>query len=158
MSDLVSDSSRIPEDLYIVRASYVEDYSNFDCYVLESEDLGAYRVYVKYYMKLKNIESLVPCLVKYYIKVTSEGKYVIYLSALDDAEVEFIDSADNNPEIEKLIEDVHDELNSIMEEDAAFKQFYQKMQKEIAAASEASSASGSAVSGSATTTATATPT
>ena len=85
MSELVSDANRIPKDRYTILASYVENYKDFDCYYIRNEETDSYRVYVKYNMKLKNIESWVPCLTKYYVKVTSEGKYVIYFSALDDA-------------------------------------------------------------------------
>lgn len=140
MSELVSDSNRIPKDRYIVMAGYVEDYKDFDCYVINNDELEAYRVYVKYNMKLKNIDSWVPCLTTYYVKVTSDGRYVIYLSALDQVEEEFIDSADKNIEIVELKEDVKNGLNEILEKDGAFKQFYQKMEKEINAATNATAA------------------
>lgn len=145
MSELVSDANRIPKDRYTILASYVENYKDFDCYYIRNEETDSYRVYVKYNMKLKNIESWVPCLTKYYVKVTSEGKYVIYFSALDDAEVEFINAADKNDEIQKLKEDVNKSMTSILEKDATFKQYYQKMQKEIKAASNAA-ASGAPAS------------
>lgn len=145
MSELVSDANRIPKDRYTILASYVENYKDFDCYYIRNEETDSYRVYVKYNMKLKNIESCVPCLTKYYVKVTSEGKYVIYFSALDDAEVEFINAADKNDEIQKLKEDVNKSMTSILEKDATFKQYYQKMQKEIKAASNAA-ASGAPAS------------
>lgn len=145
MSELVSDANRIPKDRYTILASYVENYKDFDCYYIRNEETDSYRVYVKYNMKLKNIESWVPCLTKYYVKVTSEGKYVIYFSALDDAEVEFINAADKNDEIQKLKEDVNKSMTSILEKDATFKQYYQKMQKEIKAASNAT-ASGAPTS------------
>lgn len=145
MSELVSDANRIPKDRYTILASYVENYKDFDCYYIRNEETDSYRVYVKYNMKLKNIESWVPCLTKYYVKVTSEGKYVIYFSALDDAEVEFIIAADKNDEIQKLKEDVNKSMTSILEKDATFKQYYQKMQKEIKAASNAT-ASGAPTS------------
>ena len=114
MSELVSDANRIPKDRYTILASYVENYKDFDCYYIRNEETDSYRVYVKYNMKLKNIESWVPCLTKYYVKVTSEGKYVIYFSALDDAEVEFINAADKNDEIQKLKEDVNKSMTSIL--------------------------------------------
>lgn len=143
MSELVSDESRIPKDEYTIKASYIEDYKDFDCYFIKNEEMDAYRVYVQYNMKLKNIESWVPCLTRYYIKVTSEGKYVIYLSALDDAEVDFIESADKNEEIQKLKEEVNKKLKEVLDQDANFKQFYQKMQKEIKAAANAAAVSNS---------------
>lgn len=147
MSELVSDANRIPKERYTVMASYVEDYKDFDCYAIKNEQSEAYRVYVKYNMKLKNIESWVPCLTTYYVKVTSDNKYVIYLSALDQVEEEFIDAADKNIKIIELKENVKKSLNEILEKDGAFKQFYQKMEKEINAASNTTpNPSGSATS------------
>ena len=96
-------------------------------------------------MKLKNIDNWVPCLTTYYVKITSDNKYVIYLSALDQVEEEFIASADKNEEIVALKDDVKKNLNDILEKDAAFRQFYQKMEKEISAAASKKTVSGSAV-------------
>lgn len=151
MSELVSDANRIPKERYTVMAGYVEDYKDFDCYVIKNEQSEAYRVYVKYNMKLKNIESWVPCLTTYYVKVTSDNKYVIYLSALDQVEEEFIDAADKNYEIIELKEDVKKKLNEILNKDAAFKQFYQKMEKEITAASNTATKPSSSTQPSGTT-------
>lgn len=143
LSELVSDPSRIPKDRYTILASYVENYKDFDCYCIKNEEMDSYRVYVKYNMKLKNIESWVPCLTKYYVKITSEGKYVIYFSALDNSEVEFINLADKNEEIQKLKQEVNKSMSDILEKDATFKQYYQKMQKEIKAAANGESSSAS---------------
>ena len=87
--------------------------------------------------------SWVPCLTKYYVKITSEGKYVIYFSALDNSEVEFINLADKNEEIQKLKQEVNKSMSDILEKDATFKQYYQKMQKEIKAAANGESSSAS---------------
>lgn len=144
LSELVSDANRIPKERYTIMAGYVEDYKDFNCYVIKNDESDAYRVYVKYSMKLKNIDSWVPCLTTYYIKVTSDGKYVIYLSALDEVEEEFIDAADKNVEIIKLKEEVKKGLNAVLEKDGAFKQFYQKMEKEISAATDSKPAGNSA--------------
>lgn len=75
---------------------------------------------------------------------TSDGGYIIYLSALDQTQEEFITSADKNMDIAELKEEVAESLQNAIDQDAAFKQFYQKMDKEIQAASSASSASGAA--------------
>ena len=73
----------------------------------------------------------------------SEGKYVIYFSALDNSEVEFINLADKNEEIQKLKQEVNKSMSDILEKDATFKQYYQKMQKEIKAAANGESSSAS---------------
>lgn len=139
LGNLVSDANQIDKEKFTAMAAYVEDYQNINCYVIKNEESDTYRVYVKYDMKLKNIQTLAPCLSAFYVTVTSDGKYVIYLSALDEVQEEFISSADKNEEIVKLKEEVADKLKEAIEKDGAFKQFYQKMDKEIQAASSAAS-------------------
>ena len=95
-------------------------------------------------MKLKNIDTLAPCLSAFYVTGTSDGGYAIYLSALDEVQEDFITAADKNMEIVELKREVADNLQAAIDKDAAFKQFYQKMDKEIKAATSGSSASGAA--------------
>lgn len=131
MSNLVSDSNQINKEKLVAMAEYVEDYKDINCYLIHSADLNAYRVYVKYNIKLKNINTLAPCLSAFYITSTSDGKYVIYLSALDEVQEEFITSADKNDSIVKLKEQVAGELKKAVAGDDAFKQLYEKMNNEI---------------------------
>lgn len=131
MPNLVSDSNQINKEKLVAMAEYVEDYKDINCYLIHSADLNAYRVYVKYNMKLKNINTLAPCLSAFYITSTSDGKYVIYLSALDEVQEEFITSADKNDSIVKLKEQVAEELKKAVAGDDAFKQLYEKMNNEI---------------------------
>lgn len=140
MAQYVSDQNRIDKEKFNKMAEYVEGYQNINCYVIESEDTNAFRVYAKYDMKLKNIDTLAPCLSALYITATSDDKYVIYLSALDEAQEEFITSADKNSEIVDLKEKVAVELQAAIDKDVAFKQFYQKMDQEIKAASASGAA------------------
>ncbi len=77
MAQYVSDQNRIDKEKFNKMAEYVEGYQNINCYVIESEDTNAFRVYAKYDMKLKNIDTLAPCLSAFYITATSDDKYVI---------------------------------------------------------------------------------
>ena len=90
LEPLVSDINQIDQEKLIAQAEYVEDYQNITCYLLENKDNGAYRVYVRFDMKLKNINTLAPCLSALYVTMGSDGKNVIYLSALDKNEEDFI--------------------------------------------------------------------
>lgn len=133
MEPLVSDINQIDQEKLITQAEYVEDYQNITCYTLENEDNGALRVYVRYDMKLKNIDTLAPCLSGVYVTVGSDGKYLIYLSALDENEEEFILSADKNSHVSDLQKEVAAQLQAAIDADEAFRQLYQKMDQEIAA-------------------------
>lgn len=131
LATLVSDSNQIPKEKFTAMAAYVEDYQNINCYVIKDEESDSYRVYAEYDMKLKNIQTLAPCLTAFFVTGTSDGKYTIYFSALDDAQMDFINSADKNSEIEDLKQDILDKLQEAIDNDETFKQFYQKMDKEI---------------------------
>lgn len=134
MEPLVSDINQIDQEKLITQAEYVEDYRNIVCYMLENKDNGALRIYVRYDMKLKNIETLAPCLSGLYVTIGSDGKNLIYLSALDENEEEFILSADKNSHVEELQKEVSAQLQAAIDADEAFRQLYQKMDQEITAA------------------------
>lgn len=134
MEPLVSDINQIDQEKLITQAEYVEDYQNISCYSLENEDNGALRVYVRYDMKLKNINTLAPCLSGLYITVGSDGKNVIYLSALDANEEEFILAADKNSHVSDLQKEVATQLQAAIDADESFRQLYQRMDQEISAA------------------------
>ena len=62
-------AGKFNKEKLVAMAEYVEDYKDINCYLIHSDDLNAYRVYVKYNMKLKNINTLAPCLSAFYIKI-----------------------------------------------------------------------------------------
>lgn len=134
MEPLVSDMNQIDQEKLIHQAEYVEDYRNIVCYSLENEETGAFRVYIRYDMKLKNIETLAPCLSAVYVTVGSDGKKLIYLSALEESEEDFILAADKNSNVINLQNEVANQLQAAINADELFRQLYQKMDQEIAAA------------------------
>ncbi len=133
MEPLVSDINQVDQEKLITQAEYVEDYQNIVCYTLENEDNGALRVYVRYDMKLKNINTLAPCLSGLYVTTGSDGKRLIYLSALDENEEDFILAADKNSHVGELQKEVSKQLQVAIDADEAFRQLYQKMDQEIQA-------------------------
>lgn len=143
---IVSDVNQIDRDKFTAMAAYVEDYRNINTYVIENSEGGGYRVYVKYDLKMKNIDTLAPSLSAFYVTTTSDNNYIIYLSALDEVQEEFIRAADQNEEIVKLTQDVQQALDDAINSDPTFKQLYQRMDREIrsASGSAASSVSGMA--------------
>ena len=144
LGTLVSDVNQIDREKFMAMAQYVEDYQNINCYVIESDEDAAYRVYVKYDMKLKDINTLAPCLSAFYVTSTSDDKYVIYLSALDEVQENFILSADKNKKIVRLKQEVAAGLQSAIDKDETFKQLYQKMDSGIHTDVEPAAASGAA--------------
>ncbi len=134
MEDLVSDIKQIDKNKLVAQQEYVEDYQNISCYVIANENKDAFRVYVYYDMKIKNINTLAPSLSGLYIRLGSDGDYRVYLSALDEDEEEFIQSADKNDTVVNLKKDTAEKLKAAIASDENFRQFYQKIDKENAAA------------------------
>ena len=139
-SSIVSDVTQIDKTKFSAMAAYVEDYRNINCYVIENAEKNGYRVYAKYDMKLKNIDTLAPSLTAFYVTTTSDGKYIIYLSALDEVQESFIETADENEGFKELVDEVQKSLDDAIAGDPTFRQLYQRMDREIQSAS-----SGSAV-------------
>lgn len=139
MEPLVSDINQVDQEKLITQAEYVEDYQNIVCYTLTNKDNGALRVYVRYDMKLKNINTLAPCLSGLYVTMGSDGKNLIYLSALDENEEDFILAADKNTHVAELQQEVSAQLQAAIDADEAFRQLYQKMDQEIQAGKAAPS-------------------
>ena len=144
---IVSDVNRIDKAKFTAMAAYVEDYQNINCYVIENSEGNGYRVYARYDMKMKNIDTPAPCLSAFYVTSTSDNNYIIYLSALDEVQEDFITSADQNEAIIKLTAEVQQAMDDAIAQDPTFKQLYQRMDREIKAASgSATGVSGGAVS------------
>lgn len=139
MNDLVSDPSQVDQNKLVAQQEYLEGYQNISCYVIANEAEDAFRVYVRYDMKIKNISTLAPSLSGLYVTVTSDNSYRVYLSALDEEEEEFIESADKNMEVIKLKEEVAAKLNEALNADPNFKQFYDKIAEQNQAAAMAAS-------------------
>ena len=137
---IVSDVTQIDKTKFSAMVAYVEDYRNINCYVIENAEKNGYRVYAKYDMKLKNIDTLAPSLTAFYVTTTSDGKYIIYLSALDEVQESFIETADENEGFKELVDEVQKSLDDAIAGDPTFRQLYQRMDREIQSAS-----SGSAV-------------
>lgn len=140
ISALVSAPDQINKEKFTAMAEYVEDYQNINCYVIENKESDGYCVFVRYDMKLKNISALAPCFTFFYVTTTSDGSYIIYFSALDEAQVEFINSAKKNSEVIKIEEEVKQQTQELINKDLSFKQLYQKVDSQNKSATSSGAA------------------
>ena len=128
MEGLVSDITRIDQNLIRAKLEYIESISNIVCYTTEGPTEGTYRVYVYYDLKLKGIDTLAPALSAMYLSQSSDGNYVIYLSEIDEDAQNFIDAADSSIDVELLSSLVSERFNNVINSDAAMKEFYTMME------------------------------
>lgn len=129
LKECVSDISHVQEQRLVTDAEYIEAYKNIDCTILNKGlDAGCFRVYVYYEAKVYDIDTLVPGLTALYITMNKDGKFVIYLSAIDSKAQKAIDVLDNEPQIKEMIDDVQKKLEEIVKKNADVRDFYQMLE------------------------------
>lgn len=103
--------------------SYVESYSDISTYSMPGLTDGSYLVYVCYNGKVKEIDTLVPSLIEYYLMTDETGG--LYIADTEgDAQVEaFCQQAQDTTEVQDLISSVNRELDAAKESDPALKEF-----------------------------------
>ncbi len=132
--ELVSDPTQIPKEYWQkLTSSGVEQYSNFVCYGIKNEEQSSYCIYVQFDIKLKGIETLSPSMGRFYVKLGSDDKYLIYLNALDEEEEEFFQESNKNPEVDRLIDDTNSRFEKAKESDPKLKELWEKQAAAIKA-------------------------
>ncbi len=120
------DPSMTEEDQANLTNNYVESYSNIKTYSKEGPTSGNYVVYVCYDGKVKDIDTLVPSLTKYYLKSNEDGSLYIADATGDTAAQSFMDEVGQSTEVQDLIADVSAQCAQAEDSDPALKEFMQK--------------------------------
>lgn len=129
LEECVSDISHISVQRLVTDAEYIEAYKNIECTILnDGLSEGCFRVYVYYEAKIYDIDTLVPGLTALYVTVDKNGKFLIYLSAIDAKEQKAINKLDNLPKIKKKIDSVQKRLEDIVSKNADVRDFYQMLE------------------------------
>lgn len=131
LDTLVSDITRVDQNLIRAKLEYMESISNIICYTVEGPMEGTFRVYVYYDLKIKGIETLAPALSAMYVTMSSDGNYVIYLSEIDEETQEFIETADSSGDVQLLSSLVSERLSNVVNSDEAMKNFYSMMEAAV---------------------------
>ncbi len=133
LAECVSDISHVEEKRLVTEAEYIEAYKNIDCMILnDGLREGTYRVYVYYEAKIYDIETLVPSLTALYVTSDENGKFTIYLSAIDGEDQKAIDALDNTPEVKQKIDSVQRKLQDIVSKNADVRDFYNMLESSTA--------------------------
>ena len=130
IASCVSNVGHIDEKKLMTEAEYVEGYQDIHCKILDGADNSSYRVYVYYYVKIYDIDTLIPSLNALYIKQMDDGSFKIYLDTLKSREQKYIDSLDQSKPVRELVTTVQKELRTVVSRDSevrecAEKRFYQ---------------------------------
>lgn len=125
--ELVTDTSYIELDKLQRKTEYIEEYENTECYVKPAEGDIDYIVYVYHEMKITSIDTLAPALDEFYVTCDETGSPRVVLGEISDETLSYIEEARATQEVQDLISDVSDRLESALEEDEALAEFYTKL-------------------------------
>ena len=128
IASCVSNVGHIDEKKLMTEAEYVEGYQDIHCKILDGADNSSYRVYVYYYVKIYDIDTLIPSLNALYIKQMNDGSFKIYLDTLKSREQKYIDSLDQSKPVRELVTTVQKELRTVVSRDSEVRGFYQMLE------------------------------
>ncbi len=106
--------------------TYVEGYSNIKTYSKNGPEEGCCVVYVCYDGKVRDINTLVPSLVQFFLRTDDQGNYYISDPEGDPAATEFVEETKKSPEAQKLINQVNTAYEQAKASDPVLKEFMDK--------------------------------
>lgn len=128
LAGYVSDIDRVDNKRLVAEAEYIEEYRNIECTVKKGYNVGTYRVYVYYDVKVYNIDTLVPSLTALFVKADGNGDFKIYLGTIDGKEQETVDKLDNSDEVKKIADSVQKKLEEIVSSNEDVRDFYEMLE------------------------------
>lgn len=123
LEGLVSDVTQVDAAKLEKQLSYMESIDNIICYTVDGEVEGTYRVYVYYDMKLKGIDTPAPALYAFYVTMSSDGNYIVYLSGLDGETQSFLSATDTSRDVQTLKSLVNARFQNVVNSDEKLKEF-----------------------------------
>ena len=120
-----SDTSRL---FFEKMSSYIDSYNQIEVYTKPGPAENSYVAYVKYYLKLKDWEELVPGMESYYVHMVEDGSYTIVDRGESDAAVEdYIDQITHQDDVIELNNKVAAEYNELLASNDELKQALSEM-------------------------------
>lgn len=130
LNKIVESDHRLTEDEISKSGEYIEDYQNISCYTMKGLLDNTYIVYVYYEVKLLNIETAAPSLVRMYVCRNSEGSVYIYNGSISDEMEAYAEQMDNNEDVRILVSEVNKSLKTACDADADLEEFYNRVLNE----------------------------
>lgn len=114
---LVEDDSQYTLENLQKKREYIEDYLNVTCYTKPGLYEGEYILYVYSEIKFMNIDTAAPQLNHYYLNRSDDGKLQMANGVLTGEKVDYMTEADQDQDVQDLIDDVYARLTTAMNSD-----------------------------------------
>lgn len=123
IKELVSSTNTISLEILQKESENIESYNNIACYTIKAPDEKSFVVYVYEELKIVEIDTLAPGMIRLYVNINSEGKPIIYFGQVDDKTSDFIDATGNDVKVIQLIDSVNKKLEEATTSDENLRNF-----------------------------------
>ena len=119
------------------KSSLIDSYEDIHCYTVRGPQPKAYIVYVTFYTKYNDIDSIVPGLNTYYVCTGDSGNDMyIYInnyntSELTESDRDYINVLNGREDVKVLIQDVDKQYSEIVQNDSDVKKFIKSLPEMI---------------------------
>lgn len=124
---IVTDTQYIELDKLQRKTEYIEEYQNVESYAKPAEGDIDYIVYVYQELKITSIDTPAPALDEIYVKYDENGEPKVVLGQVSSETESYIKDARNTDEVQQLIDEVGDKLDTALDEDEALAEFCTKL-------------------------------
>ncbi len=124
----------------VAQRTYIDSYSDIECYTKEGPYENTYVVYAYYHMEFKNISTSAPGITRFYvIRDSNTGNVYIHNGVSGDVE-KYIEDVTKDEDVQELFQEVNMELEEALASDERLKEFFDKMQTETTQETETTQA------------------
>lgn len=134
--DKITDGITFQAEELQKRAEYIEGYENIECYTLQGKEAKSYIVFVYNETKFVDIETLVPGMIRLYIRTNEKGKLYIYFGEIDSDISAYIEEIQKEEEVKNLITTVNKKYAEAIAKDADLKRLLDNMNEDTTSEEE----------------------
>lgn len=125
--------STLPKELLRMQenSSHIENYSGITVYTRSGEEEESYVVFARYEVKFKGIDTTLPGILPLYVKKNAEGSWYLHDLYQDDAAAAFVGELAAEEEVKALYDQVTDEYEERLNQDAQLAEFMNGYMEEM---------------------------
>ena len=123
----LTDNLDAADEAKVTNSTYIESYNDITVYTKPGLTDDSYVVYASYKLKFTDIKTEAPGLSQLYVMKNEDGSYIIHNDSSDEKINAYLQKVTQDEDVQKLVSQVEDDLNSAIESDEDLKAFEEQL-------------------------------
>ena len=123
----LTDNLDAADEAKVTNSTYIESYNDITVYTKPGLTDDSYVVYASYKLKFTDIKAEAPGLSQLYVMKNEDGSYIIHNDSSDEKINAYLQKVTQDEDVQKLVSQVEDDLNSAIESDEDLKAFEEQL-------------------------------